>query len=217
LDLVKQINADLVNKNSNLKLSSFETFDLDHYSKTRVITRNNQTFTEYELMKQNFIQCKEYVKSFELSANPKSIIMFGRTGLGKTHLSLAIARGVLEKGYTVIYNSTMDMFSAIEREKFGKDGDTSNDTLESILSVDLLIIDDLGIEYDNKFFKTVLYNIINTRNIRSLPTIINTNLSIGELEGKYEERIFSRLMTYDFMPFFGSDIRRSTFNSKYVL
>jgi DNA replication protein DnaC len=215
VDLVKQINAEYVNKNSKLKLSSFESFNLEYYSKSRIITRNNQTFSEYDLMKQNFLRCKEYVRKFSLSDNTSSIIMFGRTGLGKTHLSLAMARGILERGYTVIYNSTMDMFSAIEKEKFGKDINSANDTLESILSVDLLIIDDLGIEYDNKFFKTVLYNIINTRSIRSLPTIISTNLNIDELEIKYEERIFSRLMTYEFMPFFGTDIRRTAFDNKY--
>ncbi|MCR5717503.1 MAG: DNA replication protein DnaC, partial [Oscillospiraceae bacterium] len=73
---------------------------------------------------------------------------------------------------------------------------------------DLLILDDLGTEFSSPFYTSMIYNIINTRLNRGLPTIISTNLEWLELKSRYEERIVSRLYAvYDIMHFVGSDIR----------
>ena len=133
--------------------------------------------------------------------------MFGRTGLGKTHLSLAIANEVLKKGYNVLYDSTLNYLNQIEKEYFGRDT-SGNDTLGQLISADLLILDDLGSEYDKPFYISTIYNIINTRLNKRLPTIVNTNLSHEEMLKKYEERIISRLFAiYKSLGFVGKDIR----------
>ena len=78
-----------------------------------------------------------------------------------------------------------------------------------ILDCDLLVIDDLGAEFATQFTNAALYNIINTRINYSLPTIINTNLSLKELEEKYTRRISSRIIgEYAVLDFFGYDIRQ---------
>lgn len=101
------------------------------------------------------------------------------------------------------------MLDQIIDYKFGKSHDN---ICESILSVDLLIIDDLGTETKNNFKITELFNIINSRllnqNNKITKTIISTNLSLQNLYDTYEERIISRIIgNYNACYFYGDDIR----------
>ena len=73
---------------------------------------------------------------------------------------------------------------------------------------DLLIIDDLGTEFSTNYTTTQIYNIFNSRILRSKPVIINTNLTIKELEEAYSQRFVSRIMgNCDKLDFYGKDIR----------
>ena len=77
----------------------------------------------------------------------QGIFMYGNTGLGKTHLSLAIAGVVAAKGYSVAYGTAQDLLRRIENEHFGRAEDAG--TLDTLLSSDLLVLDDLGAEFTN--------------------------------------------------------------------
>ncbi|MBR3026339.1 MAG: ATP-binding protein, partial [Oscillospiraceae bacterium] len=130
----------------------------------------------------------------------------GETGLGKTHLSLAIAERLLSENYSVVYGSTVNFIDKIESEHFGR---SEGNTLSVLVNADLLILDDLGSEYDKQFTTATFYNIINTRLNKRLPTIISTNLSFEEMEARYEQRIVSRIISeYDYLPFCGNDVRQ---------
>lgn len=94
----------------------------------------------------------------------------------------------------------------------GKNTGLPNDFYESILTCDLLIIDDLGTETINSMKLSELFTIINTRalnlNNKITKTIISTNLNINEIFKNYEERIGSRIAGYyDIYYFFGDDLR----------
>ena len=134
--------------------------------------------------------------------------MYGETGLGKTHLSLAIAAEAINKGFNVIYGSAHYFFSMIERERFGRSTESDGTTESKLLECDLLIIDDLGSEFITQFTVAELYCIINDRMLRGLPTIISSNLDPEELEKHYNNRISSRIIgTYKKIFFTGNDIR----------
>ena len=81
--------------------------------------------------------------------------------------------------------------------------------LDELCECDLLILDDLGAEFSTQFTVAQLYNILNTRMINSLPTIISTNLSMREIEEKYTQRVASRIVG-SFVPvsFCGRDVRQ---------
>ncbi|MBZ4669853.1 MAG: replication protein [Oscillospiraceae bacterium] len=191
-----------LNANSQMMLCSFETFNLDYYSKIP----DGSGLSDYEKMKNVYNHCKNYAKNFSLKS--PSIFMLGLTGLGKTHLSFAIAKEVIEKGYNVAYDSAVNYLRAIEKEHFGR-SDNDKDTLQILLNTDLLILDDLGAEYESGFYVSTIYNIINTRLNKGLPTIINSNLTPAELQKRYDDRIVSRLLAmYDYLRFFGNDIRQ---------
>lgn len=174
---------------------SFETFDLSFY-----------TGRDLELMKINLEQLRAFADSFSEDTTD-SFILLGATGLGKTHLSTSVAARVIERGYSVIYESAQDVISVFEQKRFG--GDYSSDRDRQYTECDLLIIDDLGVEVSNQFTVSCIYNVINSRLVRGKPMIINTNLTQGEMRQRYADRITSRIFG-EFRPllFTGLDVRQ---------
>ena len=131
----------------------------------------------------------------------------GGTGLGKTHLSLAIANVVINRGYSVIYGTAQNILGDLQNENFGRI-DNLKYRENEILDVDLLILDDLGTEFKSAYTVSCLYNIINTRLSAKLPTIISTNYSIDEIESIYDQRTTSRIIGgYSTLILTGNDIR----------
>lgn len=190
-----------LNRYAPLSLSTFESFDLEYYDKS--INPKVKT-SPYEHMSKVFRLCQNYADNF--SKNSESILMSGETGLGKTHLSLAIANEVIKKGYGVVYASAPPIISKLEKEYFSSDKD---DSLFSMLAdCDLLIIDDLGTEFYSQFAVSQFYNLFNSRMLSNKPIIINTNLTITELKEKYTDRFVSRICGNACqLDFLGRDIR----------
>ncbi len=200
LSLLKKYAATELVRSASMELSKFDDFDLNYYSKSRV---NGES--PYEEMRDVLNNCKEYAKDFDTDSN--SLYFYGRTGLGKTHLSLAIADEVIKKGYTVLYGSVITFLNKMEREKFGKSAETDTESL--LIDTDLLILDDLGAEFSTSFTISALYNIINSRITRGVPTIISSNLNCEELKQRYPESIASRIIgNFSTVYFIGDDIRQ---------
>ena len=189
-----------LNMSSALNLCSFDTFDLSYYPNK---AEKNGDKTIREIMNEVFSFCRQYTENFHLPVN--GILMNGGTGLGKTHLSLAVGNEIIKKGYSVIYGSAPDLFRKVEKEHFDKSIDT--DTMQLLQDCDLLIIDDLGAEFESKFYLSVLYDLLNTRMNMGKPIVANTNFTLSELQNRYGGRIVSRLLTMENLFFCGDDIR----------
>lgn len=199
-ELLKELSVKTLLDSTPLELCSFEDFDLDFYSKKKI-----DDLVPFNSMKTVYASCVKYAQTFDLDS--VSLYFYGRTGLGKTHLSLSIANEVIKKGYTVLYGSVITFMNKIEKEKFGKA--ESTDTENMLIDVDLLILDDLGSEFTTSFTTSVLYNIINSRICRGVPTIISSNLDFRELRDRYPESIASRIIgTYTGVNFVGEDVRQ---------
>lgn len=184
-----------------LKECRFDNFDLKYYPDKSDADGTNPK----RRMTAIFKLCREYVLGFSPESSPNLLFM-GDAGLGKTHLTLSIVSGTIEKGFLPIYSSAENLFSAIETEKFSGEGRGS---YEAALNCDLLVIDDLGAEMSTTFTKSVLYNLVNTRILTRKPTIINTNLTMKEIEVRYTARIASRFIgNYEAYKFLGRDIRQ---------
>ena len=185
---------------------SFENFDLRYYQNDPAAARR---------MEQILSRMKQYAETFE-AGRAGNLVLFGGTGLGKTHLSSAVARSVIERGCDVFYVSAVSMLSDFERERFGNSsgGETGVDT-DRYFTCDLLIIDDLGTEVNNQFTTSVLYNLINTRLNKRKSTMINTNLTQDDFRKRYWDRITSRVLgEYTVLPFLGTDIRAQKLTRK---
>ncbi|MBR4012792.1 MAG: ATP-binding protein [Clostridia bacterium] len=179
---------------------TFDNFSLEYYE-----VANNR--------KRNAERLVEMLKQFAESFNDESYANFlitGTSGLGKTHLSSAVAEKVIERGYDVLYVSAISLISDFEENRFGSGmGSGKAHDVRRYYEADLLIIDDLGTEISNKFTQSCIYEVINTRINNRKSTIINTNLNSTEIKSVYSERIASRILG-EYMPalLVGVDIRR---------
>ena len=182
-----------------IRNQSFENFSLEYYKQSPDVLKRMSMI--YNLL-------RKYAEDFDAKASG-NIAMFGGTGLGKTHLSSAVARSVIERGYDVYYVGAQGMISDFEYNRFGNGSVVGSDgDLEKYTECDLLIIDDLGTEVSNQFTTSCLYNVINTRLNKKKQTIISTNLSQDEFRKRYWDRITSRVFgEYMILPFVGTDIR----------
>jgi DNA replication protein DnaC len=179
-----------------LATQTFETFSLQYcQSSPDVLSKMRQNKEILEQFACNFRQ-DTYV----------NFALFGGTGLGKTHLSSAVAKCVIERGFDVRYAGAMKLFGDFEAARFGG-GNRAADT-EIYYEADLLIVDDLGTELTNQFTVSCLYDLINSRILRRKPTILSTNLTPKDLAQRYTDRVCSRILgEYQPLIFVGSDVR----------
>lgn len=200
--ILNGVAAEELNSRSPLRLSSFETFKLELYpDKTDPVIGESMR----KVMKQNLDECGRFAREF--GGRGSGLFMMGNTGLGKTHLSLAVAAEVIQKGYCVIYGSVPELLRRLDKEQF-KNAD--GDTMTLVSECDLLILDDLGAENNTDRYTALLYEMINARQSRSLPMIINTNLEMEELKARYRDRLWSRLFSMTVLFFCGDDNRLKT-------
>lgn len=184
-----------------MKTQSFDNFRLDYYRSVK---------GAYDLMKFNFETLKTYAENFSVGASDQkpspSLTLIGGTGLGKTHLSTAVAKTVIDHGYDVVYVSAIDLFAEFDDDRFRSR--TTETDIDRYFDCDLLILDDLGTEVQTKLTVSNLYRLMNERINRLLPTIISTNLDPIKLKETYGDRIASRLCG-EFRPliFSGTDVR----------
>lgn len=177
---------------------TFENFSLRYYEGE-----------ELSRMETILAICKKYAQNF--SKDAQSLLFMGKTGLGKTHLSAAIAREVAAKGYSVLYETSQKLFDTYEAARFAREGAPSTEKYETC---DLLIIDDLGAECGSQYTAATFFNLLNTRLIEGKPILINTNLNRPQLEKAYGERVLSRLLgEFRVLLFAGKDIRMQKLSS----
>ncbi len=181
-----------------LNTQTFKNFDLSYYADE-----------QDRLQMQSILEkSKQYVTDFGKQGKESNLLFIGTTGLGKTHITTAIAKGVIDKGFDVVYDSAQNIIRAFEMERFEKDESAVAQTVR-YFDCDLLIVDDLGTEFRNTFTQSCIYNLLNTRINSGKSMIISTNIeSIEKMRETYDDRITSRLVG-NFRPFkfVGKDIR----------
>ena len=202
--LMQKLRREEIESLSSLSISSFDTMELRYYPNT-MDDKLGEPVRSY--MGSLLAELRTYAEEFDRSS--ESLMLFGNAGLGKTHAALAIAGIVLEKDFDVIYVSSPDFFSKLEALHFGADPGGEEETLlQTAAGADLLILDDLGTEFNSSFFLSTLYSLLNNRLGAHLPTIVTTNITDGALlEKLYTEKISSRLSAFVPCLFAGQDIR----------
>lgn len=171
-----------------LARENFDTFSYDYYSDEDISTTTGLSSLTTA---QNAVrECRNFIKDFD--SRHGNLLIYGKTGVGKTFLSNCVAKELLEKGRSVIYFTAFQLFDILSRGVFDKDADAIT-AHQNIFDCDLLVIDDLGTELSNAFTTSQLFLCVNERLLRSKSTIISTNLSLNQIVEIYSERTFSRL------------------------
>ena len=206
-DLCAQEQIRELSKLLDLGEQSFDTFSLDVYSPS---PWRGSGISPRENMEMVYEICLNYAQKFgRFYFN--NLFLSGAPGLGKTFLSACIARTVSENGFSVVYDTAVNIFSRFEDKKFSRDAEDTRearDETRRYLSCDLLILDDLGSEMTTPFVQSALYTLINSRLTADRRTVISSNLSMEDVRRRYAPQIASRLEgEYRVLPFFGEDIR----------
>ena len=192
---------------NNGVLCTFDDFKLSLYS-DEIVLENGRS--PREVMKNNLDDCMKFVEDF--SGKGSGIFMMGQTGLGKTHLSLSIANELIKKGFSVVYNSVPELVRTLNAESFNKN---QGDSMPIVSDCDLLILDDLGAEHSSEYSASLVYQLVNTRLSKNKPIIASTNLDMGEIKERYQDRIWSRLFSMRVLLFYGTDNRLKVANNKW--
>jgi len=136
-------------------------------------------------------------------------LILGPVGVGKTFLSECIAKSWQESGKTVCYYSSTRLFLMLNDQYFNKEKSQDlSDKVNLLYDADLLIIDDLGVEFRNSFTETMFFDILNSRLMNNKSMIISTNLSLSDIAHIYSDRIYSRIRGhFSVWELLGDDIR----------
>ena len=200
LALLQQLSVGELACSPMLARSTFATFDIKYYSD---IKDNDLGFSPREYMRGCFEMLKAYAENFTPQSN--CFFFSGGTGLGKTHLALAILNRLTQRGFSVYYNSASGIIKQLEKERFGRSVDSVEDEIEKS---DLVIVDDLGAEFATPFAESTVNELVNNVILSGKPMIMISNLSVNELEERYGQRVVSRLNSFEVVEFIGEDIRQ---------
>ncbi|MCG7931931.1 MAG: ATP-binding protein [Candidatus Thiodiazotropha lotti] len=137
---------------------------------------------------------RKYATDFkERLAQGGGLVFCGLPGTGKTHLATAIANHVLRDGYTALFMTVLRAVRTV-KETYRRDSDrTELEAINELSDPDLLILDEVGVQFGTEAEKMILFEIINTRYESMKPTIIVSNLSETELSEYIGVRVVDRL------------------------
>ncbi|MFB5193166.1 ATP-binding protein [Alicyclobacillus fastidiosus] len=158
----------------------------------------SRTFESFEVTNDNrdaFQTAKEYVEQFRPSEG-KGLIFTGTVGLGKTHLSAAIAMELLSREYSAVFGTVTTLLDEF-RSAYDNDRIHHADVMRQLTRCDLLIVDDLGKEKVTDWVEQMVYELINTRYENNKSLIVTTNMTLTDIRDKYTERgaaIVSRIL-----------------------
>ena len=189
----------------DLQGENFDAFNLSYYD-DEIDPETGKSPRQHMAMVSQL--CRRYAEKFTPGA--RSLFLTGAPGLGKTFLSACIASVVSEKGYSVVYDTAVNVVSYFEEARFGRRGEPeeAEADVKRCLGCDLLILDDLGTEMNTSFSVSTIYEVLNSRLREGRSTVVSSNLDTEEIARRYNPQIASRLAgSFDVLKFLGSDIR----------
>lgn len=189
-----------------IEYQNFDNFNLDIF---RAEAKAGEGLSPRQVMEFYLANAKAYSQAYP-QVEDKNIYIYGPVGTGKTYMCNAIAKTLLDRGISVVYQTAGKLMNFIADYNFA-DRTKKEDLAPKyafLTDADLLIIDDLGTEISSSVTDSHLFDLINERIINDKGTIISSNLDINGLRSAYDERIYSRILgKYKPVNFYGDDLR----------
>jgi DNA replication protein DnaC len=120
------------------------------------------------------------------------LVFSGMPGTGKSHLAAAILQVVLPR-HTGLYVTCMGLIRMVRNAWRRDSAQSEQDVLNTLAGVDLLVIDEIGVQYGTDGEQTVLFEVLDQRYQDQVPTILLTNQDKDGFKGYVGERSFDRL------------------------
>lgn len=159
------------------------------------VSRTFDTFTAETPDQQLALdRCKRFADGFQAAlSSGASIVMLGNIGTGKTHLAVAIAHQIMARAHTVMYSTAMELVARI-RDTMRRDATVSTtDLVDMAGAVDLLILDEFGVQGATEDVRSHLTNVIDRRYRNAKPTIFISNMNGQEFADYVGDRVADRL------------------------
>lgn len=121
-----------------------------------------------------------------------SLMLCGNPGTGKTHLAVGVVAAVLAGGRSATKVNVSDMVRMV-RETWGRGDVTERAVYDRLGAVDLLVIDELGVQTGSDNEKQIIFEVLNRRYESCLPTMILSNLGPDGVKAELGERVTDRL------------------------
>lgn len=197
----------LLEKLNDLKLKQEQQDARDKSGKIKRLMDNlllpdrfaHATLDNYHAVNEDATRCLKLCKAYaskwpERLKQGGGLVMCGKPGTGKNHLALAIAKHVINQHQSAAMFTTALRIARMFKSTWSKNSEyTESEVIKTYTDPDLLIIDEVGVQFGSDSEKLILFEIINTRYEKMRPTILISNLPKDELSAFIGERVIDRM------------------------
>tara|TARA_R110000822_G_scaffold305167_2_gene430732 strand:+ start:4044 stop:4829 length:786 start_codon:yes stop_codon:yes gene_type:complete len=137
---------------------------------------------------------KDYAANFDdIRKVGRCAIFVGKPGTGKTHLAVGIALHIMREKRSVLFTTVQRAIRSV-KDTWSKGSEISEtQAIEHLAYPDLLILDEVGVQFGSDFEKQILFDVLNDRYEKRKPCLLLSNIAPGELSGYLGERVADRL------------------------
>lgn len=126
--------------------------------------------------------CSRYAATFpDRLKDCDNILMIGNPGTGKNMLAACVCREVLNQGHTALHTTAIKLVRRI-KETWSNKSETETQAITAFTIPDLLVIDEIGVQFGSKTEEMLLFEVINERYENMRPTILISNLNMDDIE-----------------------------------
>ncbi|XBC38464.1 MAG: DNA replication protein DnaC [Buchnera aphidicola (Floraphis choui)] len=155
----------------------------------------NCSFENYHIEHEGHKKVAKAAKKYaeEFNKNIASFIFSGKPGTGKNHLASAIGNHLILNGKSVLIITVADLMSNIKSTFNNNNNTTEEDLLNNLSNVDLLMIDEIGMQIESRYEKIIINQIVDRRSSSKRSTGMLSNLDYRGLKILLGERVIDRM------------------------
>lgn len=146
---------------------------------------------ESEAQRKALVMARQYAAEFDHSI--ASFVFSGRPGTGKNHLAAAIGNDLILRGKSVLIVTVADLMSNMKGTFSGNSNLTEERLIHDLSSVDLLVIDEIGMQTESRYEKVIINQIVDRRSSSKRPTGMLSNLNHEGMNALLGDRVMDRM------------------------
>ena len=133
-----------------------------------------------------------YKRQDQVIKTGRSAIFVGKVGTGKTHLAVGIALSIMKQQRSALFVTVQRLIRRV-KDSWRTKEETETEVINAFASPDLLILDEVGVQFGSEFEKQLLFDVLNERYEKLKPSILLSNIPSEQLSDYLGERVMDRL------------------------